>query len=198
MAYILIGLIQGRDRHNKPINNTTICTKYTTCGNKHLPRWKTSKQRRNRKGQYERGPFVYVVSFMIVSLFIGGSFLGVNTIVNGFKKLEKIIIVSKAEAVETITNLTWQEEIHRMWSKAGIDIEKAEKLIACESSNKRDAVHHNPGSTDYGLYQINNKYHPEVSKTCALDYLCSTKEFIRIVKQKGWNEWSCYAKGLIK
>ena len=40
-------------------------------------------------------------------------------------------------------------------------------------------------------YEINNYYHSEVSKDCSLDPICSTIQAIRIIKSKGWSEWSC-------
>lgn len=47
------------------------------------------------------------------------------------------------------------------------------------------------GSTDRGLFMLNDCYHKEVSNSCAYNYECSLKEFVRIYRERGWKEWSC-------
>jgi hypothetical protein len=46
---------------------------------------------------------------------------------------------------------------------------------------------------DRGLWQINRRWHPEVSDVCAYDAACSTKEAYRISKQgTDYSEWNTY------
>ena len=50
----------------------------------------------------------------------------------------------------------------------------------------------NKGLTiDRGIWQINDYYHSEVSNACSYDYKCATKEAIRIIKERGFEEWTC-------
>lgn len=114
--------------------------------------------------------------------------IGWNTIID---TVGTVLKVDNTHAEEVITNLTWQEEVIRMIEQAGIDPKKASRLARCESSWNPNAVHQNRSSTDYGLFQINNLHHPEVTQACSLNPLCATREFIRILKEKGWDEWSC-------
>lgn len=170
-----------------------MCDTFRVCGNRH---YKVSKYRRNKKGQFRDDRRLFG-AFIIVVGILSFSFLGVNKIWSFAKSLETVFLVENTYAEETIY-FSWQDEVKSMLRDYGINVEYATKLIQCESSWNPEAVHHNWGSTDYGLWQINNKYHPEVSKNCALDHGCSTLEAIRIIKTKGFNEWSCVSKGLIK
>jgi hypothetical protein len=134
---------------------------------------------------------------VLVVGIIGLSLIGVNTVVSGLRSLERALLVENVRAEEVVRNLTWQEEVMVMIRNAGLDTDKANKLIFCESSWNPDNVHYNVHSVDRGLWQINSYYHSEVSQECAYDALCSTKEAIRIIKEKGWSEWSCVEKDLI-
>ena len=124
-------------------------------------------------------------------MIYGVSMIGANTIIDWAKSLERAFMVENVKAEEVVTNLTWQEEVRNLLKDYGIDLVKAEKIIYCESRWNPQAINYNKGSVDYGLWQINNFYHPEVSKDCALDAGCSTMEAIRIIKTKGFGEWSC-------
>ena len=75
--------------------------------------------------------------------------------------------------------------------KNGINTKEAECVIQMESSwnSKTYNVNIN-GTKDIGLWQISNKWHNEVSDKCAYDFKCSTKEAIRIYKERGnWSAW---------
>ena len=77
--------------------------------------------------------------------------------------------------------------------KAGIDEYKVYMIIQAESKWNPEATLINKGGSlgiDRGLFQINSKFHPEVSNSCAYDYKCSTKEAIRIIKKHGFKEWT--------
>lgn len=52
------------------------------------------------------------------------------------------------------------------------------------------------GSRDRGLFQINNKWHPEVSDTCAYDPVCSSAAAFRISQQgQNFAPWATYTNG---
>ena len=76
--------------------------------------------------------------------------------------------------------------------KAGIDQYKVYMLIYGESRWNTQATNINKGGRlgiDRGLWQISDKFHPEVSNACAYDYKCATKEAIRIIKKQGFTPW---------
>jgi hypothetical protein len=89
-----------------------------------------------------------------------------------------------------------QEYIRDEFNKAGIDPQIGLKIAFCESRYILDAVGYNKGDNgiDRGLWMINSKWHSEVSDECAFDLECSTKEAIRIIKQRGFKEWTCGRK----
>lgn len=78
--------------------------------------------------------------------------------------------------------------------QAGYDKYRVYNLIHCESHWDDQAVGVNARPSlgvDLGLWQINTKFHKEVSPACSFDYKCQTKEAIRILNERGFKEWSC-------
>jgi len=70
-------------------------------------------------------------------------------------------------------------------------------IAQAESSLDTQATHTNSdGSIDRGILQINDKYHPEVSSTCAFDPACSFQAGYRISSSgTNFNAWSTYTSG---
>ena len=55
------------------------------------------------------------------------------------------------------------------------------------------------GSYDYGLWQINNKAHPQYSKSCLLSPSCNAKAMMGVSSGgKNWKPWVVYWKGYYK
>jgi soluble lytic murein transglycosylase-like protein len=52
-------------------------------------------------------------------------------------------------------------EVLKASSKSGIDKSLMIGLVTSESSFRSDVVHHNGGSNDYGLFQLNNLWHDQ-------------------------------------
>ncbi len=53
-----------------------------------------------------------------------------------------------------------------------------------------------PTSIDRGLWQINSKWHPQVSDECAFDPVCSTREAKRISSGGAdFSQWTAFTKG---
>lgn len=154
------------------------------------------KHIRDSRGRFDKDRRMYKYFIIAVGIY-GLSMIGINTMWSWAKSFEKVFEVENTKAQETIT-ITWQDEVKNLLRDYGIDVEYATKLIFCESSWNPKAFHYNRNSIDRGLWQINNIHHPEVSKDCAYDTACSTIEAIRIIKTKGFDEWSCTSKGLIK
>ena len=94
------------------------------------------------------------------------------------KKTEKI------ETEEEIINL-----IKKTAKKYGIDEELAVRVAKCESGLNPKAINTNaPDSIDRGLYQINSKWHPEITEEQAFDIQFSTNFFCEAVKN-GYIRW---------
>ncbi|HZM84211.1 MAG TPA: FG-GAP-like repeat-containing protein [Candidatus Limnocylindrales bacterium] len=75
-------------------------------------------------------------------------------------------------------------------------------VALAESSCNPQAVNSNPPpaqcseSTDRGLFQINNCFHPEVSDSCAFDAACNAVEAYRISGGgTNWTPWSAFNNG---
>lgn len=80
----------------------------------------------------------------------------------------------------------------------------------CESNGfHTEAENENPlsgdcpkGSMDRGLWQINDCYHPSVTKACAFDPVCNAKAAYAIYRTdkarggSGFRPWACYTSGL--
>ncbi|MBN1325980.1 transglycosylase SLT domain-containing protein [Candidatus Falkowbacteria bacterium] len=62
------------------------------------------------------------------------------------------------------------------------------RIIKCESSWRPDAI--NWSSRDYGLWQINLRHNPEVTKECALDIDCATKWAIEQIQSGNIWKWN--------
>lgn len=70
-------------------------------------------------------------------------------------------------------------------------------IAQAESSLNTQANHTNgDGSVDRGILQINNRWHPEVSNTCAYDPVCAFKAGYKISNGgTNFKPWSTYASG---
>jgi hypothetical protein len=125
------------------------------------------------------------------------------TLIVGIISIKSTAISHEAQAVQKFGTLPEAKNVKPKMmayviyeaNKAGIDSKKVVRLLK-ECENKKldpNAYYVNKGGTtvDRGLFMINDYWHPEVSNECAWDWECSTKEFIRIYKKRGWGEWTC-------
>ena len=84
------------------------------------------------------------------------------------------------------------EYIIRETKEAGMNVDDVVKVLAYESRFNPEFMLPNNDkvkSVDRGIWAINSYHHKEVSNACAYSVSCSTKEAIRIWKEKGWGEW---------
>jgi hypothetical protein len=95
-----------------------------------------------------------------------------------------------------MTNKTGEELMEQIirWvaKEEGVDPELAVRVARCENP-KLDpkAVNINKdGSRDRGLFQINDKWHPQVSDEQAFDPVFSTCYFCKAVKEGNLNWWN--------
>ena len=85
--------------------------------------------------------------------------------------------------------LSVEDYVKQEWTKAGAKWEEVWGIVNCESRWNPWAIGDQGNSR--GLYQIHQKYHPQISTECAFDPVCSTKEAIKIWQKQGWQPWSC-------
>lgn len=84
------------------------------------------------------------------------------------------------------------EEIAR---QEHVDPELAIRVAKCESGLNPQVINTNAnGSRDRGLFQINDKWHPEVSDEEAFDIEKSTKFFCKAFKSGNLNWWDATKK----
>jgi len=84
-----------------------------------------------------------------------------------------------------------EQIIRKIAREQGIDEELAVRVAKCESSLDEKAKHTNAdGSIDRGLFQINNKAHPEVSDEVAFNPIMATEFFCKAFKSGNISWWS--------
>lgn len=66
------------------------------------------------------------------------------------------------------------------------------RLADCESKLNQFALNNNGKyGVDRGVFQINTKYHPEVSTECAMNIRCATEWTIDRINKGYQSEWMC-------
>jgi hypothetical protein len=91
------------------------------------------------------------------------------------------------------TDLTVAERIRIIAHKAGFQWpDYLVKLAYCESRFDPWAFNMNGGhSLDRGLFQINQRYHPDVSSECAFDIECATTWTMEQINAGRQSMWMC-------
>ena len=114
-----------------------------------------------------------------------------TSVIEGLVKNGSFEILKKPESVENL--------IRRIAEGFDVDPDLAVRVAKCESGLNTTARNYNePGSVDRGLFQINSKYHPEVTDQQADDPVFATKFFCEAVKAGNLSWWeatqSCWKK----
>jgi len=131
-------------------------------------------------------------------MYIDGSFI--TAFMAGFTGIAILQGVMDGKNVETTgsntTNKTLVEGIIRYVAKQEtVDPELAVRVAKCESALSPTAKNVNKdGSIDRGLFQINDKYHPEVCDNDAYDIVLSTRFFCKAVKENHLSWWDASKK----
>ena len=121
---------------------------------------------------------------LAVGLFASAIIFGAH--IEGLKAENGMILPSIREKQSVEEYVMGEVESH------GLNKYKVWSLINCESKWSVEAKHNNNKlGIDRGLFQINDRFHREVSNSCAYNYKCATKEAIRIIKERGLAEWTC-------
>lgn len=136
--------------------------------------------------------FLGVFGSMIIGGFVGyyidGSYI--TAAMAGFTGSAVILAMTPTKNPEpTNQQSTVEQQIRTIAIENAVDPDLAIRVAKCESNLNTLAVHINTeGSKDRGLYQWNNKYHPEITDEIAFDLKLSTEAFCKAVKN-GKIEW---------
>lgn len=87
--------------------------------------------------------------------------------------------------------------------ECGEPLQVAVAIAAAESGLRGNAINRNgptagcaEGSSDVGLWQINDCYHPEIARTCALDAECNARAMYDVSRRgSDWSPWTTYRSG---
>jgi len=86
---------------------------------------------------------------------------------------------------------TIEQQIREIAISEAVDQNLAVRVAKCESGLDYLAVGKNTnGTTDRGLYQWNDKWHPEITDKCAFDLECSTRAFCKAVNDGNLSWWN--------
>jgi len=139
--------------------------------------------------------------------FLGGMMIGgvsgiladkdpVNAFLAGYTGASVIENLIVPEVFKNSKSKKAIEEIIRMIAKQeGVDPDLAVRVAKCESDLDPYAVNINKdGSRDRGIFQINDKYHPEVSDEQAFNIEFSTRFFCKAFKEGHLSWWNATKK----
>jgi len=149
-------------------------------------------------GDFDLGFLGGVVLGGLAGYFIDGS--PVTAFMGGLtgRTLAEGLLPAKNTQIISITKLN-EAIIREVAKKECVDPDLAVRVAKCESSLNEKAVNKNSdGSLDRGLFQINNKYHPEVTDAEAFNPVLAAEFFCKAVNA-GHSDWwkateSCWNK----
>ena len=139
-----------------------------------------------------------ILFFSLIGIVVVSAFITIG-IVKAYRFIENpvpayaIAEVNAKRETQTQEILTMKEWVLKTVAEAGLNPDKAENIIQCESSwdNWKYNVNTN-GSTDFGLWQINSIHKNTASVECRWDYKCSTYWAIQKRLNDGnWEAWVC-------
>lgn len=95
------------------------------------------------------------------------------------------------KAVEKKEALPVEQIIRDEAVKQGVDPDLAVRVARCESALDPTAVHINKdGSKDRGVFQWNDKFHPEINNDYAFNPKLATREFCKAFKNGNLSWWN--------
>lgn len=115
--------------------------------------------------------------------------------------MKKILLYSAAAcALATSADALSMNQVASLWKQNGGSSSSCPTAVAvawAESRGNPGATGRNPGSYDRGLWQINSKWHPDVSDSCAYNAACNARNAVRISSGGSrWSPWATYNNGL--
>jgi len=145
-----------------------------------------------------------VIKSGIINLgFIGGILIGafagyaidgsyITAAMGGFSGTAVIqALIQKKTLAESIKDEAIEDKIRRIATEELVDPDLAIRVALCESCLDPNAKNTNTdGSIDRGIYQINSKWHPEVTADQAFDAEFSIRFFCKAFKAGHLDWWN--------
>jgi len=108
-------------------------------------------------------------------------------------------LLAKTDEKKTPRRKINEQIIRKVAKEEQVDPDLAVRVATCESNLDDQAINTNEkGSQDRGLFQINDKYHPEVSDADAFNPITATTFFCKAFKEGHLSWWnatkSCWDK----
>jgi len=112
---------------------------------------------------------------------------------SGFAVIEKL--TNKKNGIQNPNDMSIEKLIRYIAEEEEVDPDLAVRVAKCESNLDPKNKSTNPqGSVDRGLFQINSRWHPEVTDSQAFDPIFSTRFFCKAFKAGNINWWSSTKK----
>jgi len=146
------------------------------------------------QGKVNLGFFGSIMVGAFVGYAVDGSFITAAMAgYAGFSIIQNLVPSTKN--IITSGDISIQEIIKYIAGQEGIDPELTIKVAKCESNLDPAAININAdGSRDRGLFQINDKYHPEITDEQAFDAITSTRFFCKAFKTGNLSWWNSSKK----
>lgn len=132
---------------------------------------------------------VYSCVLLVASSVVAVGLIKLGSFIDNLFPVYQIAGVNVARADEEIPMKLY---VLGEFNKAGLDIDKADKIIECESRWNINAINFNKDKTfDAGLFQINS-IHKNITLEDKINYKTATAWVIKKVKHDGgWQAWVC-------
>ena len=145
----------------------------------------------NMKGKNNWGSKL-VVLFLVIGLAVMGNGLQMTDPVKNEVENEVVSVLKGAPS----DNVSVEQQIRDIANEHNFQWpDYLVRLSFCESRHNPYATNGNGGhSIDRGLFQWNDKYHPEISDECAFDIRCSTIETMNAINSGNQSWWVCDSK----
>ena len=143
---------------------------------------------------------LWTIIFTLPVLMIGFNYHSANaefqSLINQPAIPNLIEIKEKTNVVKMIFPPKSPEDIIRQIAREEnfSEVDMLLKLAYCESRYDPYAVGINwkHKSYDRGIFQLNSHFYKNISNDCSFNIACATKASIKIIRDRGFQEWSCW------
>jgi cell division protein FtsL len=154
-----------------------------------------SARKARRINKVKRWSFNIIFIFMITaSVMAINSYLSLIETLDGQSTTYSLIspVEAKESQIKPIQQ-TIEQQIRDIAKEHNFQWENyLIRLADCESKLNQFALNNNGKyGVDRGVFQINTKYHPEVSTECAMNIRCATEWTIDRINKGYQSEWMC-------
>lgn len=102
-----------------------------------------------------------------------------------------LFIGKNAYAFSVKTPAQIEDYLHYKSQMEGVSVSRVLSIVRCESQFNPNAIHDSEKEYSVGIFQINLKAHPYISKAQALDPIWSARWAIDKMVLGQWSMWTC-------